>query len=59
MKAPYSQGTAPLSSPCLACGYTTALIIIRYERDLGFLRCAKCDSPQYSISDRQAGEVVA
>lgn len=61
MKAPYSQGTTPLSSPCPACGYTTGLRIIRYERDPGFVRCGRCDSALYSlgeVSDRQAGEVT-
>ncbi|MCC5661999.1 hypothetical protein LC608_34715 [Nostoc sp. XA010] len=62
MKAPYSQGTTQLTSPCLACGYTTGLRIIRHEHDLGFIRCGRCDSPLYSVrevSDRQAGEVAA
>lgn len=59
MKAPYSQNTALLSSPCPACGYSRGLIIIRFTNDLGFVRCGKCDSALYSVSDRQAEEVVA
>lgn len=61
MKAPYSQGTTLLQSPCPACNYTKGLIIIRFKDDLGFIRCGFCDSPLYSlreVSDRQAGEVA-
>ncbi|MBE8968684.1 hypothetical protein IQ277_21420 [Nostocales cyanobacterium LEGE 12452] len=54
MKAPYSQGTALLSCPCRACGYTRGLKIIRYEHDPGFIRCGFCDAPLFSVSDRQA-----
>lgn len=58
MKAPYSQGTAMLASPCPACGYRSGLIIVRFKDDLGFIRCGRCDSPLYSVSDRQSGEVA-
>lgn len=59
MKNPYTQGAIALSTPCRACGYERGLVIIRYERDLGFVRCGKCDSPLYSVSDRQTEEVAA
>lgn len=59
MKNPYTQSAIALPAPCRACGYERGLVIIRYEHDLGFVRCGKCDSPLYSVSDRQTGEVAA
>lgn len=57
-KAPYSGSAIALPTPCRACGYGRGLIIIRHEDDLGFVRCGKCDSPQYSVRDRQVEEVA-
>lgn len=59
MKAPYSQRAIALTTPCRACGYERGLIIIRFTNDLGFVRCGKCDSALYSVSDRKAEEVSA
>lgn len=58
MKAPYSQSTARLTTPCPACGYARGLIIVRYKNDPGFVRCGRCDAALYSVRDRQSGEVA-
>lgn len=59
MKNPYSQRAIALPTPCRACSYKRGLVIIRFKDDSGFVRCGRCDSPQYSIGDRQSGEAVA
>lgn len=58
MKNPYSQDAIALISPCPSCQYQRGLVIIRFTNDLGFVRCGRCDSALYSVSDRQAGEVA-
>ncbi len=58
MKNPYTQGAIALINPCPSCKYQRGLVIIRYEHDLGFVRCGKCDSALYSVSDCQVGEVA-
>ncbi|MBD2415937.1 hypothetical protein FACHB389_30165 [Nostoc calcicola FACHB-389] len=62
MKAPYSQGTTVLQSPCPSCQYQRGLVIIRFKDDLGFVRCGRCDAPLYSVSEvsnQQTEEVAA
>jgi hypothetical protein len=54
MKNPYSQGAIALTTPCPSCKYQRGLVIIRFKDDLGFVRCGRCDSALYSVSDRQA-----
>lgn len=56
---PHSGDRIPLSAPCRACGYNSGLVIIRFKDDIGFVRCGKCDAPQYSVASQQEGEVAA
>lgn len=46
MKAPYSQDTTPLTSPCLACGFKFRLKVISDRRTrTKYLRADCCDAP--------------
>lgn len=49
---PHSQGEAVLTSRCQACGYGQGIVIIRFKDDPGFVRCGRCDSPQYAVVER-------
>ncbi len=49
LRYPHSQSGIVLTSPCRACGYGHGIVIIRVENDLGFIRCGRCDSPQYAV----------
>ncbi|OKH41139.1 hypothetical protein NIES2101_34765 [Calothrix sp. HK-06] len=46
---PHSQSRIALNSPCRACGYRHGLLIVRFENDLGFIRCGRCDGAQYPV----------
>jgi predicted Zn-ribbon and HTH transcriptional regulator len=59
MKNPYTQSAIALPAPCRSCGYERGLVIIRFPNNKGFARCGKCDSPQYSIGDRQVEEIAS
>ena len=56
---PRSNGSVQLYSPCRTCGYGRGLVIIRFDNDLGFVRCGQCDAALYSQAEQQAREVVA
>jgi hypothetical protein len=44
MKAPYSQGTTPLTSSCLACGFEFRLKVVSDRRTgTKYLRAGCCD----------------
>jgi hypothetical protein len=59
LKRPYSQDSIKLATPCRACGYTKGLIIIRYEGDMGFVRCGWCDSALFAVTEQPLVEVAA
>ncbi|MEM6753289.1 MAG: hypothetical protein AAF630_09995 [Cyanobacteria bacterium P01_C01_bin.38] len=54
IRYPFSGPTVKLSPPCPYCSSQTGLVIIRFENDLGFVRCARCDAALYSL----CGEVA-
>jgi hypothetical protein len=46
---PHSKDAITLTSPCRACGYSRGLVIVRFDSDLGFIRCGQCDGAQYAV----------
>lgn len=44
-----------LDTPCTECNYSFGLVLYLHENHAGFVRCGSCDSPLYSIADREVG----